>query len=82
MYGAQQAAVGAAVDYAGSPAAVAEQQARWEKERVENLRLAYQGQVAHFAMSLLTSVNGHQFTPEKALEAADKVLRGARSYAP
>lgn len=85
MYGAQQA-VGAGLAYvgspAGSPADVAEQQARWEKERAENVRQGYQGQVAHMALALMTSVNGHQWTPEKALEAADKLLRGAKSYSP
>lgn len=81
-----QQAVGAAlsggVDYAGSPAALAEQQRRWEKESVERGVQAYRNQLAQAALVLLSGVNGHAWTPETALEAADKLFRGARGYSP
>lgn len=69
-------------EMAGSPAALAEQQARWEKERVEQAALAYRGQLTHMALMLLASPVGHAHDAASALKLAHEVIQGAKGYQP
>ena len=73
---------GAGIGMATSPADLAQQQERWEKERIENERRGYQMQLAHAALTLLSGANGHSYDAETALERAHRVLQGAKTYNP
>lgn len=77
-----QQAVGGGVGLGLAPVDLAQQQARWEKERVENERAAYRGQLAHMALALMSGVNGHQYKPETALKAVHEILQGAKTFDP
>lgn len=67
---------------AGSPAALAEQQARWEKERAEQAAQAYRGQLTHMALMLLASPQGHALDADSALKLAHEIMQGAKVYTP
>lgn len=66
----------------GSPVALAEQQARWEKEIEESQRLAYRGQLGHAALMLLAGPDGGRFDAASALKTAHEVFQGAKGYSP
>ncbi len=78
MYAQQAVAGGIGI----APAELAQQQERWEKERVENARAAYRSQVAHMALALLTSTNGHAYKPETAVKAVHAILQAAKTFDP
>jgi len=56
--------------------------AQWEKERVANARAAYQNQVAHMALALLASTNGHAYKPDTAIKAVHEILQAAKTFDP
>lgn len=65
-----------------SPAEIAQQQARWEKERIENETRAYQTQVAHMALQLLAGHNGAKYDAITAVETAHNLLLNAKHVNP
>lgn len=65
-----------------SPEEIAQQQARWEKERAENDKRSYQSQVTHMALMLMTGNNSSAYTHETALRTAHLLLQGAKTYTP
>ena len=75
-----QQAVGGGLGIA--PAELAQQQERWEKDRIANERAAYRSQVAHMALTLLAGVNGHAWKPDTALKAVHEILQGAKTFDP
>ena len=79
LYGmAQGIEAGGAV--AGSPVALAEQQSRWEKERVEQATQARRGQLVHMALMILTSPVGHAHDAASALKLAHEVVQGSKTF--
>lgn len=64
---------------AQSPAEIAEQQKRWEKDQAEREAAAYQAQVAHAALMLLTGPSGARFDAQSALKTAHEVFQGAKA---
>lgn len=78
MYAGQMAGGGVGA----SPTELAQQQERWETERIENAKTAYQGQITHMALLLLTGHNSTNYTTSSALKTAHELMQGAKTYNP
>lgn len=64
------------------PAELAQQQERWEKERIETEKKGYQQQLTHMALMLLSGASGDRYDISSALKSAHELMQGAKTYNP